>query len=368
MPSLNDLRGLLQENDATYAARFAGHPRATRELDVMDDLIATAQQVMSEARIAMSGTPAQKSEVVKEAERQLDIYRSERTLIAAAQKDANPAARQGAILGGRANMVFHRYARHFAGQSRSSRDGTLLADMVAELQRIHATMKTLSVANPKLETLRDDMDVVQGRMQQFNDERKEVAKAQTECSPDEAASAMAGAANTIFAQYRNCFAEQARVSRRPELLARLVDALTQVGERMKALRAQGLHDASNDGNIDIVTQRLAIYQTELAAIRQERQKTALPALVGELGAAANRDIEQYGKHFAGQDRATRELPRLTAMLDRLDELERQMTRIDDSAGPDDNASNLKVVRDTLTMWAGEWDAIAEAQQGSARKS
>lgn len=368
MPSLNDLRGLLQENDATYASRFAGHARATRDLDVMDDLIATAQQVMSEARIAMSGTPAQKSELVKEAERQLELYRSERTLIAAAQKDANPAAQQAAILGSRANMVFHRYARHFAGQSRSSRDGSLLGDMVSELQRIHATMKTLSVANPSLETLRDDMDVVQGRIQQFNDERREVAKAQTECSPDEAASAMAGAANTVFSQYRNCFAEQARVSRRPELLARLIDALTQIGERMKALRAQGLHDAHNDGNIDIVTQRLATYHSELAAIRQERQKAALPALVSELGAAANRDIDNYARHFAGQDRVSRDLGRLTAMIDRLDELERQMTRMDESAGPADNAGNLRVVRDTLTMWAGEWDAISEAQQGSGRKS
>ncbi|MBM4344617.1 MAG: hypothetical protein FJ100_14730 [Deltaproteobacteria bacterium] len=368
MPSLNDLRALLDDNDSTYAARFAGHPRATRDLDVMDDLIATAQQVMGEARIAMSGTAAQKADVVKQAERQLEIYRSERTLIAAAQKDANPAAALAAILGGRANAVFHRYARHFAGQSRASRDSTLLGDMVTELQRIHGAMKNLSVANPSLESVRDDMDVVQGRMQQFNDERREIAKAQTECAPEDAATALAGAANTLFAQYRSCFADQARVSRRPELLARIVEALTSIGDRMKALRAQGLHDAHNDGNIEVVAQRLGFYQTELAAIRQERHKAALPALEAELGGAANRDIDNYARYFAGQDRATRDLSRLTEMIDRLDELERQMTRIDESSGSADNAGNLKIVRDTLRMWAGEWDAISELESGRTRKS
>ncbi|MSQ82630.1 MAG: hypothetical protein EXR77_06885 [Myxococcales bacterium] len=358
MPNLNDLRQLLEENDATYASRFAGQSRPTRDLDTLDDMIATAQQVAGEARIAMAGSASQRQEVAKEAERQLELYRSERTLIVKAQAEGGGDLRDAMVLGARANGVFHRYARHFAGQSRSSRDGSVLADMVAELQKIIKSMRELHARQPNATSISDDIDVVDGRIQQFNDERKEIAKAQTECTQQEAASAMAGAANTVFAQYRTHFAEQARVSRRPELLARLIDGAGQIADRMKAFQIQGLCDEHNDRNIGIVQDRLAVYHTELAAIRAERQKAPLAQLVAELGAAANREFAIYTKQFSGQSRETRDLSQLSAILDRLDELERQMTRIDGANAPADNAGNLRIVRDTITLYCNEWDAIS----------
>lgn len=362
MPNLNDLRKMLQANDDLYNTRFAGHSRTTRDLATMDDMIATAQQVAGEARYAMSGSPQERQTIAKDAEKQLDLYRSERTLIAKAQQEGGPELRQSAMLGGRANRVFHRYARHFAGQNRSSRDGTLLADMQAELGKIQAHMRELSAAAPGLQAVREDLQVVQGRIDQFAAERKEVAKAQTDGGQDDQASAMAGVANNLFGQYRVHFAGLARVSRRPELLARLIEALGGVLERMKALQAQGVGGEHNTNNIGIVQDRLAVWHSEMAAIRAERQKATREQLIGELGGAANAEIAAYGQHFAGQNRKTRDLSLLTGIIDRLDEIERQMTRIDDAAADADNTANLQVVRDTLAMYCDEWDAISELQK------
>ncbi len=359
MASLEQLRQRLQDNDNGYGSRFAGQSRASRDLDALDDLIATAQQVAAQADGA-AGTPELRAETVQEAHRQLELYRSERTLIVQAKQGGQPLL-ESLMLGARANVVFHRYARHFAGQGRSSRDGSLLGDMIAELERLQSAMRELQRRTPQLAEVKQDLEVVAGRITQFTDERKEIAKAQTDGTLEEQASALAGMANTLFSQYRAVFGNQPRVTRRPELLVRLLEALGHVRERMRALQAQGLRQQHNDQNVGIVEERLASWHSELTAIRAERQKASLASLVSDLGTAANAEIEAYGQHFAGQSRQTRDLGRLRDIIDRLDDIERQMTRLDEVQASTDNAGNLKVVRDTLVLYANEFDAIALAQ-------
>lgn len=359
MASLDQLRQRLQDNDNVYAARFAGHARATRELDVIDDLIAAAQDVSSQSH-GTAGPAKQREEIVAEANRQLELYRSERTLIVQAKQGGQPI-QESLALGARANVVFHRYARHFAGQGRSSRDGSLLGDMLAELDRIQSAMRELQRRTPNLDDVKHDLEVVTGRIKQFTDERKEIAKAQTDGTNDEQASALAGMANNLFAQYRAIFGSQPRVTRRPETLVRLLDALGSVRERMRALQAQGFAQANNDQNVAIVEERLATWHSELAAIRAERQKANMVSLVADLGTAANAEFEAYGQHFSGQSRKTRDLGRLRDIIDRLDEIERQMARLDEVQPSVDNANNLRVVRDNLGMYCNEFDAVTEAK-------
>ncbi len=360
MANLAEVQKRLEANDATYSARFAGQSRLTRDLDLLDDLIATAQKLVTQAN-ALPDKPSTRKELVAEAERQLELYRSERTLIAQMRQQGGQAAVQASVLGTRANIVFHRYARHFAGQSRSTRDGSVMADMIEQLRTIQADMQALAQKAPALQQVKDDLKVVAGRMQQFEEERRNIGAAQSDGTSEQQASALAGVANNLFAQYRSNFADLPRGTRRPERLARMIDAAIQVGDRMKALQQQGLADEHNDRNIGIVAERLAAWQSELTAIRAERQKATISSLESDLGTAANAEFESYGSHFAGKERKTRDLNKLRDILDRLDDVERQMQRLDEVHGRPANARNLDIVRDTLVTYIDEWEQIETAQ-------
>jgi hypothetical protein len=361
MASLATLRQRLQDNDNRYAARFAGQSRVTRDLALLDEIIATQQKLLAEVR-ASSGGIREREELVTDASRQLELLRNERTHILQAREQARSAGVEATELGTRANFVFHRYNRHFAAKSRATRDVTLIQDMLAELAVIAESLRTIANQRPDLQGPAADLEVIAGRVKGFEDERKAISAAQFDSPPQEQASALAGIANELFGQYRTVFAGQPRVSRRPEMLLRLVGALQDVHERMCALQTQGLADSHNDGNVGIVADRLAAWQSELTAVRAERQKASVASLVADLGTAANAEFERYGEHFAGQARKTRNLDKLREILDRLDEVERQMTRLHDVHGRADNAANLRIVRDTMVMYIGEWEAILQAQQ------
>lgn len=359
MPTLKELQQRLEQNDVRYNLHFAGQPRITRSLDTMDDLLATAQQVQGQVS-GVRGSEADRQALMQNAVRQIELYRGERTAIVQARQEGGDLGLQASLLGSRANFVFHRYARHFAGQSRPSRDLTLMLDMIAELEAIQGAMQALQLQRP-MPALQADLEVVAGRLQQFYGERKAIGAARTDGTQQDQAGALANAANTVFTQYRTHFSGQPRISRRPELLVRLIGALEEIRERMTALQVQGLHDEHNDGNIATVTSRLTAWQQELAAVRSERQKATLGTLVADLGTAANAELESYGQHFAGQSRKTRDLKKLSDILDRLDETERQMTRLDEFQQNADNVKNLTVVRDALALYQNEYDEIAKAQ-------
>jgi hypothetical protein len=362
MPTLTELQQRLEQNDVRYNLHFAGLPRITRSLETMDDLIATAQQVLGESRGLKKGPESERLALQQNAERQLELYRGERTAIVQARTEGGTEGLQASTLGTRANFVFHRYARHFAGQSRSSRDLTLMLDMIAELEAIQGAMQDLHTHKP-LPVLQADMEVVAGRLQQFHGERKAIGAARSDGTPADQAGVLANAANTVFAQYRVYFAGQPRVTRRPELLVRLLGALEELRDRMAALQTQGLFDENNDNNLGIVTSRIQAWQQELAAVRAERQKATIQAMVADLGTAANAELESYGQHFAGKSRKTRDAKRLSDLLDRLDEVERQMTRVDQFQQNVDNTRNLSVVRDALALYENEFDEIRKVQEG-----
>lgn len=363
MPTIAELQQRLEQNDSLYGFHFAGRPRITRDISRMDELIRAADDVAKAVRTGSVGTPSQRQPLLETAERQVDLFTKEKAAILDAQRQGGAAGLEASLLGTRANFVFHRYTRHFSGQQRSSRDLSLLLDMVAELKAIEGQMTALAGKAP-LPGLLSDLEVVRGWLKTYEEERKLIAAAKTDGTLQDQASALALSANELFAQYKTHFAGQPRVTRRPELLVRLVDALQQLLERMQALQAQGLHDGHNDGNIGIVKGRLEAWNGELAAIRADRQKASLASMVADLWTAAEAELESYGEHFAGQARKSRDLKKLATILDRLDEVERQMARLDQVQNSPQNQRNLSAVRDALALYIAEYGHILEAQQGN----
>ncbi len=120
----------------------------------------------------------------------------------------------------------------------------------------------------------------------------------------------------------------------------------------------------NPRNMGTVTGQIAFFRSELEEIRKARQDSKFPVLVGALGAAANGIFEEYRQHFAGQDRRTRELPRLSKLCDQLYEVAHQMDDLDRVREDEMNLHNLSIVLDNLRFYEREFDEISKVQPGT----
>ena len=71
------------------------------------------------------------------------------------------------------------------------------------------------------------------------------------------------------------------------------------------------------------------------------------------------------ERFAGQNRTTRDVELLSALCDRLSEIERQMDKIATVQPLTANERNLEMARDALGMLEDEWAEVSKAQAESA---
>jgi hypothetical protein len=239
-----------------------------------------------------------------------------------------------------------------------------LRELTEELKGIKKRMT--AIAGKKLpEPMARDVELVTSNIERYQIEEREVPKAQSAGTPEEQANRLAFLANHQFAVYQTFFAGQSRISRRPQLLVRVIDNLKRYKTAMFELKSRGLKQASNDGNIGIIDGRLKSFETELGEIRKVRSGTPLTDIMGALGGAANDLFEEYRKDFAGKDRTSVSLEQLHALVDKLDEVRRQMEELGRVEKSDMNSKNLNVVRDYQTSWVREFQAVKAAQQGQA---
>jgi hypothetical protein len=359
-PFLERLQADLASIDAVYQAEFAGQSRATRDVGALEKLIARVDDVV--ARIDQIPAVAQGRELVegrKSAVEMRTMYAEELKQIERAKR-ASPSQEAFGLLAAKANFTFARYARHFAGQSRDSRDISLLAEMIADLEAIEAKM--VDIRKKERDSVFDrDIDVVRGNLKMYKGERAEVEKAQAAGTLEQRASLLGGLANGQFAIYAEQFANKSRISRRPALLARVIANLASIEERMRSISAQGFFVEWHAKNIAIVEERRAAYTQELEAIRDARKGTPVGDIMGMLGEAANQLFAEYGKHFAGKNRTEVDENLLSSLCDGLFDIAVQMeelARIEDNAT---NAQNLDIVRQNHAAYEQEWLMIKRAK-------
>jgi len=336
-----------------YAARFGGRSRLTRDLVALDALI-----LQSEALIEMAaGLGEEERQAAAEA---LKFYRSERAEIVAAREKAGPDGLEASVLGHRANSQIHRYRRHFAGQSRETRDLRLLLEILAEFKAIQTRMGMLQT-RAGIESLGHDREVVDGYVTLLEGERGAIVTSRESASLTDRAMGLAGIANGQFALYREHFAGKSRSSRRPALLERVIQTLAEVEEAMVQLEDSGFQAEFNVKNLAIVRQNKSAYEQEIIQLKEARGSLAPEDLAGHLGAAANTLAEEYRDHFAGQDRKTRSLEKMGSLCDQLDEVEHQMLALDAQHSLETNLRNMGLVRDTMRVYEKEFDAIIQAK-------
>lgn len=359
-PSLADLRKQVNDLNAQYDAYFAGQPRISRDVALMDSLRESLQPVVA----ALETLPAtsERNEVLETARKNLNLYTQESQAIRTAQ-GAGPDAMEAHRLATWAAFTTRRYTRHFAGKSRATRDLGLLDELLADLGRLHEDILGLAeeFTNPELT---DARTTVENSLRLYQEERAAIHEARSRASADELADTLAQVANEQFRIYQDHFVGKARASRRPDLLQRVVTSLEAVLDAMQSVKANLPEHPHNTRNVETVQRQLEFYRGELTQIRAARQETKFSDLVTALGAAANQVFEEYRQHFAGQDRRTRELARMSKLCDSLYEIAHQMDDLDRVKEDDTNLQNLTIVLDNLRLYEREYDEIVKAQAGN----
>lgn len=362
-PNVKQLQQQVDALASEYSARFAGHPRATRDPNDLSSILARLRGLKSQADTLPGGTRDLEVRSLREViESNIKLYENEKTLIEQARAGGG-AVVEFAKLGTQANFAFARYRRHFANKSRNTRDLGLLAELIEELTKIQASMQELLPKVSNQSGAEGDLKLVTDNLTLYRQERGEIVDARNTGTAEDQANTLAEVANEQFKLYRDHFAGQARATRRPQLLQRMIDNLEQIRDRMQTLRQQGLRADFNDKNIEVVTQNLETYRNELKEIRKVRESTKIDDFVGNLGGAANTVMEGYDQNFAGQDRRTRDIELLGTLCDRLYEVFIQMRDLDRATRNNSNASNLAITTDNLTMLEREYTAVDDAKNG-----
>jgi hypothetical protein len=358
---IETLKGEMEELDRRYAQEFAGQSRLTRDLDVLDSIIQRGDSILK--RIEQIPSAVRGPDLVQlrdSAVQNLALYNQERAAIVRA-KEVGPTFEAFSLEATSANMTFARYARHFAGKDRSTRDPALLGEIVEDLKQIDRRMSQLLEESPSAEFQRDHK-VVKDNLAQYQGEIEHVQTAQTSGTTEQQAGVLATLANEQFALYQVHFAGEPRISRRPALLMRILTSLKKIYGRMTAIRDEGFTGEFNTKNIAVVEERLKVYETELAEIRKLRQATAMPDIMGELGAAANKLFDEYRKAFADKPRSQVDVAHLGNICDKLGELRRQMGELAFAEENEMNDRNLDIVTEQLSMFESEYEAVVRARK------
>lgn len=349
---------------AEYDRDFAGQSRATRDIAQLDALIKKTKDVLR--RIDEIPAVAQGPQITTFRELVVgshSTYETEKKAIETA-RTMGPEFADFSLQATLANFVFARYGRHFAGQDRSTRDIGLLSEMIEDLKQIRKQMGTIA-SKRRSENYDRDMNVVDSNLKMYQNELNEIQTVHRTASKEDQAGIMASLANDQFAIYRIHFAGQSRNTRRPQLLMRVIDNLKRIKGHMESLQRENVAAEHNPKNIEIVSENLAMYETELTEIRKARQATSFADLMGMLGGNANEIFDSYRQGFAGKNRAEVDLANLSTICDRLGEVLRQMVDLSRAEKNDSNARNIEIVCDQLAMYEQEFEAVRNAQQPKA---
>src|SRR5690554_5017041 len=119
----------LEELDREYQESFAGQSRLTRDGAQLDRISERGSSRLK--RIDQIPAPAQGPDLVRLRDataHSLNLYTQERAAIVRAQ-EVGPQFEAFSQEATSANLVFARYARHFAGKDRATRDLALLGEL-----------------------------------------------------------------------------------------------------------------------------------------------------------------------------------------------------------------------------------------------
>ncbi len=349
-----------------YALHFAGQPRLTRDIDIIDSLIDGLERTIRETQGRGDPATLELQELLDIANEHLEMYREERAAIAKVQKEEGPKACEVAGLMTRVQAVLHRYTRHFAGHERHSRDLGLLGEMIDDMTLLGQELDTLR-GGPKVEFAQEERDLVDQYIELFSRERREIGQARDTGSLSEQGYILGAAVNELLATFQSQVVGLSRFVCRPELLMRLIAELEDLRERLVSLETLGLHAEFHRENISNVDENIAVWREELHKVKNVRASVKHDDFVEAFLAVADQLLEEYNISFAEVEQGHLDLTKLSDLCDRMDEVERQLTVLLKPVLNRDNKRNLQLIRDAQFMLMNEYDTLSKAPNAQRKK-
>lgn len=166
--------------------------------------------------------------------------------------------------------------------------------------------------------------------------------------------------NNISSNYDARFAGKARATRNPEELEALIEQLEEVLNA--APQGDELTSALETGR-----QNLDLYRDELHAIHEARAEGPHVIAAANLATWANFVFDEYRRHYAGQNRATRDIGRMEEMIMELEAIQDDMKALIRIKDMDSVKSDLQAVENNLEMYRTELTNIRSARESGNRQ-
>ena len=124
------IRHTVQQLHNGYQVGFAGQPRLTRAAGQLDAWVVQLRSLTTKVKAL---PPQFRKELDEQIKSRISLYKKEAMAIREAQ-EINVVSQVAYGHVEWANLHSDRYQRHFAGQSRNTRDGSLLSELIVEAQ------------------------------------------------------------------------------------------------------------------------------------------------------------------------------------------------------------------------------------------
>lgn len=346
-----------------YRSHFAGQSRATRDVNLLTQLSGELTPLRAQAS-ALSGVLPGGDGLVGRIDEYLALYRSEALAISRLQ-DAGPDALDASQMLDWDLVNHQRYARHFAGQSRLTRDHGLIVELSDESRARIGAFKAI-VSRQGADFMPGALDAMVARQAMYDKEREEIPHARAAQAPGELARFLATAANVQFQLYRDHFEGKSRNTRRIPLLQRMAAQLRTILRDMHTLRdRQNVRTESHLSNIEKVEGRIRHYQNELVQVQSAIGQTSLGDRVTALANEANGIFTSYREQYAGKERKNADLARLGLLCDQLHEVGRTMLELNAQFSHDTLSKNAGIVLENLKRYEREYEAVKAAKAPKA---
>jgi hypothetical protein len=349
------LQRRLDDLHLRFQLHFADHVRLTRDLPLLDRLLAEVEAVVQEARAQAPTEPdAAWTRLFDTAERRVRTYVETRGAIAQAQAVTGLRDRDASLLTARARLVLHRYVRHFAGQDRRTRDPGQMDEMIEDLLGLFAQMRPL-LGKIQVPSVVEEIEAVGEFLGFFHVERREIATAWNSGGRDDQSRALGLVADELYAAWNLLILAEERALRRPGLLDRLVASLDRVLEALMTIRHANMSD-DHEVRIARAARELVRWQDERTATLDARESVTPTERAEALQARALAVFRTWREQLSGE-LAARDLQLLRGLCDRMDEIERQLTDLPQLV----TAEQLAWVRDVLVAMERTFDQVVAAK-------
>lgn len=344
-----------------FLLHFSGHVRMTRDLAKLDGLLEQMHALQQRAAAVAFQSEGRWQSLLDLLERRIHEYQAERGAVAQIQASASSQDRQASQLTARARLVLHRFARHFSGQSRRTRDIERLTDILAETKVIFDELRPLARA-VHLRSVAEEIGAVGGYVEFLTAEREELVQARRAGSLEDQSANWQILLENLHTGWKAEVLGQPQITRRPGLLQRYISSLDGVLEGLMTARHANLPD-QHEVAIERAARLLVRWQDELAALLAWQRPQTPEETAEALWSRADELVHSFLLHWTGDPSQAMGAEALRELADALDEVERQLSQLGAQHPQLVAAGRLSGLRDALVAAEMHFDQSAAWLQG-----